>query len=48
MAAVDLRGSLTATLLGGPSLLTGGSSPVAASCLKRQEAPRPVGPRGST
>lgn len=32
MAAVDLRGSLKAALLGGPSVLTGGSSPIAASC----------------
>lgn len=33
MAAVDLRGSLKAALLGGPSVLTGESSLIAASCL---------------
>lgn len=32
-AAVGLRGSLKAALRGGPSVLTGGSSPIAASCL---------------
>lgn len=33
MAAVDLRASLKAALLGGPSVLTGESSLIAASCL---------------
>lgn len=32
-AAVGLRGSLKAALRGGPSVLTGASSPTAASCL---------------
>ena len=34
MAAVALRGSLKATLLGGLSALTGGARPFAASCLR--------------
>lgn len=36
-AAVDLRASLKAALLGGPSVLTGDSSLIAASCLNGGE-----------